>query len=175
MATTADDPVTQEPAQPAPPIDLPVEHVTSGRSDRVDETESPRQITPRRTPSRRTKVSLRSVGALSVLKVSMLFWACAMLGLWLALLMIYLVMEAGGVTDTIYDWAGCIVNGAQGTKDECIPVVVNTGQLFTWLFVGVAGLAVVLSAITTFVAIMYNLISDLVGGVDVTLADRTRG
>jgi hypothetical protein len=44
--------------------------------------------------------------------------------------------------------------------------------VFTWLFLlGIVG--VVLTAVlNTFIAVVYNLISDIVGGVEVTLAER---
>ena len=47
-----------------------------------------------------------------------------------------------------------------------------TGQLFTWLFIGGCVGVAIWSCINVFVAIMYNLISDIVGGIEVTLADR---
>ena len=44
--------------------------------------------------------------------------------------------------------------------------------MFTWLFVaGCIGVAV-WAVINVFIAVMYNLISDIVGGIEVTLADR---
>ena len=52
------------------------------------------------------------------------------------------------------------------------PIEIDSGQLFTWLFVaGCIGVAV-WSVINVFIAVMYNLISDIVGGIEVTLADR---
>jgi hypothetical protein len=122
---------------------------------------------------RRTRVSIRHVGLLSVLKVSLLFYLCAMLVIWLALLMIFLVLEAGGVLDTVAEWAGCVVNGREGTRG-CVPVEINGRAIFSWLLVAAGVFTLILALINMFVALIYNLISDLVGGLDVTLAERRR-
>ena len=52
------------------------------------------------------------------------------------------------------------------------PIEIDSGQVFTWLFLGGCVGVAVWSCINVFVAVMYNLISDIVGGVEVTLADR---
>jgi hypothetical protein len=181
MATTAEDPITHDQAPPdAPAIDLPVgeqpeepvtEPVTPGRVSRAG---SPRARAPRPVPvaPRRTRVTIRSFGVLSVLKYSILFYVCVMLVIWLALLLIYLVLQAGGVIDTLAEQLGCIVNEPQGTTSACVPVAIDGVELFTVGFFGAMLLAGVLALINMFVAIMYNLISDLVGGINVTLAER---
>jgi hypothetical protein len=119
-------------------------------------------------------VTIRSFGVLSVLKFSLLFYLCAMLVIWLALLLIFLVLQAGGVIDTTEEWLSCVVNEPIGTTGQCVPVEIDGVQLFTWLFVGAMVMAGILALINMFVAIMYNLISDLIGGVSVTLAERRR-
>jgi transmembrane protein DUF3566 len=173
MATTADEPLTQQ-ATPtsappeASPIDLPVEQVTPSRV-----RSTPR--TPRRSRGpRRTKVTVRKVGMISVFKFSLLFYLCAMLVIWLALLIIFMLLEAGGVMDTISKWVGCVVNGTpRGTK-ECLPAVIDGKVIFTWLLLAAGVFTVVLALLNTFIAIMYNLISDIVGGVEVTLSETER-
>ena len=48
------------------------------------------------------------------------------------------------------------------------------GKIFAWLFVAGCGRGR-WSGLTVFVALLYNLISDILGGVEVTLAEkRTR-
>ncbi len=180
MATTAEDPIRHDQALPeAPAIDLPVgeqrpeeratEPVTPGRAARAGSPRAPRPVP---VPPRRTRVTIRSFGVLSVLKYSVLFYVCVMLVIWLALLLIYLVLQAGGVIDTLGEQLGCIVNEPQGTTSACVPVAIDGVQLFTVGFFGAMLLAGVLALINMFVAIMYNLISDLVGGINVTLAER---
>jgi len=76
--------------------------------------------------------------------------------------------------DTISNWVGCVVNGTpQGTK-KCLPAVIDGKLIFTWLLLAAGLFTVVLALLNTFIAIMYNLISDIVGGVEVTLSETER-
>jgi Transmembrane domain of unknown function (DUF3566) len=180
MATTADDSITQHatPASAPPeasPIDLPVGEVAPSRSQRPQRPQrTPLRATRRSPAPRRTKVTVRKVGMISVFKFSLLFYLCAMLVIWLALLIIFMLLQAGGVLDTISQWVGCVVNGTpKGTK-ECLPAVIDGKVIFTWLLLAAGMFTIVLALLNTFVAIMYNLISDVVGGVEVTLSETQR-
>jgi hypothetical protein len=131
----------------------------------------------RRTPlsalPRRTKVTVRHVGVGSVLRFSLVFYLCVMLVLWLALLIIFLLLEAGGVMDTIAERLGELSGKKVGTKGY-EPVDIDGATIFGILFVLGLGWTVVMAGINMFIAVIYNLISDLVGGVDVTLAEQRR-
>ena len=50
---------------------------------------------------------------------------------------------------------------------------IDGGVLFTYIFLAGCVLVVVWSLITVFIAFLYNLISDIVGGIEITLADRS--
>jgi hypothetical protein len=121
-------------------------------------------------------VEVRRVGALSVLKFSLLFYLCAMLITVLALALIFQVLEAAGVIRTLEtDLLGCLFQtGERPTTGACIPYDINGGVLFRWLVLAGLAATVVAALLNTFIAIVYNLISDIVGGVEVTLAERTR-
>ena len=163
MATTADDPITQGSSSPdAPTIDLPVPSAQPGRAP----------VRVRRQGPRRTKVSVRRFGILSVLKFSMIFSVCLMLIVWLALLLIFLVLQAGGVIDSITSSSlACLFNDAQGTR-ECLPLQLNVPAIFTALLLGAMVMAIAIALVMTFAAVIYNLIGDMVGGVEVTLSER---
>jgi hypothetical protein len=122
---------------------------------------------------RRTKVTVRRFGLLSVFRFSLLMSFCLMLVIWLALLIIFLVLQAVGVTDTIAEWIGCLVNETEGTK-ACTPAIIDGARIFTWLFLVGCLFALVWTALAVFFALLYNLISDIVGGVEVTLSERPR-
>lgn len=166
MATTADDPITQDPAG-ATTIDVPVPSSAMSSA-------APRPSLPRRSPAsgpRRTKVTVRRFGVFSVLKFSLIFSFCAMLTLWLALLMIYLVLQAGGVMDSIAQTLGKLATNTQGTKGYK-PVTIDGKVIFTYLFFAGCVLAVAWALVTTFASVVYNLIADMVGGIEVTLAEK---
>jgi len=83
-------------------------------------------------------------------------------------------VQAAGVTDTMAQWIGCLVKPDQGTY-RCTPAIIDGTKIFTWLFFVGCVFALVWTALSVFIALLYNLISDIVGGVEVTLSERHRG
>jgi len=173
MAATADESFTQAAAtttevgssQTTLPAEVsPSSDVTPTRASRVPLAD---------TRPKRTKVTIRRVGIWSVFKFSLLFYVCLMLVVWLALLVIFLVLQAGGVMDQISRWLGQLAGNSQGTKGY-VPMRIDGTLIFTYLLFGLGAMAFVWAVINTFVAVMYNLISDLIGGVEVTLAEKRR-
>ena len=128
---------------------------------------------------RRTRVEVRRIGPLSVLKFSLIFYFCIFLVIYLSLAIIWGILSASGAIDSLEQLLGVIFpsTAAQSPTGELStgaapPLEIVTGQLFTWLFIGGCIGVALWSCINVFVAIMYNLISDIVGGIEVTLADR---
>jgi hypothetical protein len=163
MTTTAEEPTTHAPG-PDPVIDVELgSPVQPSRVDRSRVFGEPR----------RTKVTVRRFGLLSVFRFSLLMSFCMMLVIWLALLIIFLVLQAVGVTDTVAEWIGCLVNDTEGTK-QCTPAIIDGARIFTWLLLIGCVFALIWTALAVFFALLYNLISDIVGGVEVTLSERRR-
>ena len=128
---------------------------------------------------RRTRVEVRRVGPFSVLKFSLIFYFCIFLVVYLSLAIIWGILSASGAIDSLEQLLGVIFpsGAAESPTGELStgaapPLEIVTGQLFTWLFIGGCVGVVIWSCINVFIAVMYNLISDIVGGVEVTLADR---
>ena len=167
MATTTDDPIATAGTE-VPAIDLPVQ--PSAEPSRAQRS----RHRARPEGPRRTKVTVRRFGVTSVLKVSLIFSFCAMLVLWLALLIIFWILQAGGVIDSLAKMIGCVVNEPVGTKNQCVPATIDTKVVFTYLLLAGAVLSVAWALVTTFAAVIYNLISDMVGGVEVSLAEKRR-
>jgi hypothetical protein len=165
MTITAEESITQSTVpNDVPPTEPPATPpVRSGRARR----------TPLASVPRRTKVTVRRVGVGSVLRFSLIFYLCVMLVIWLALLLIYLLLQAGGVMDTISERLGELSGKKVGTKGY-EPVSINGPMIFTALFILGIGWTIVMAGINMFIAVIYNLISDLVGGIDVTLAEHRR-
>ena len=196
MTTTADDSITDEPAlDPTIDVELPAASVdtdagatTSGAAEpgpppAATMTDRGTTITPqpaippartrtlRRPGSRRTRVTVRRFGLLSVFKFALIFSLCLMVVVWLALMLIFFVLQAAGVTDTIAYWIGCVIQAPEGTK-TCVASGIDGFKIFSYLFVAGLVTAVASAVLWTFVALMYNLISDIVGGVEVVLAEK---
>ncbi|MGE5459475.1 MAG: DUF3566 domain-containing protein [Solirubrobacterales bacterium] len=113
---------------------------------------------------RHARVVIRKVGPWSVFKMSLIFYVCVML----------VILGAGVI---LYGMLGAI--GALDSTQRLIrdlfadqSFVINGQWLFSrGLAIGL-GMVVVWSLINVFIAFLYNLISDLVGGIEVTLAER---
>jgi Transmembrane domain of unknown function (DUF3566) len=128
---------------------------------------------PRRTPAERpsrkaqrrhARVVIRKVGPWSVFKMSLIFYACVMLVLLGAGVILYGVLGAIGALDSTTRLIRDLF------ADQTF--VINGRWLFSrGLGIGLA-MVIVWSLINVFIAFLYNLISDLVGGIEVTLAER---
>ncbi len=162
MTTTAEEPITEKPTtDPAIDVELPSKPVRRAR---------PTQPVAR-PASRRTRVTVRRFGLFSVFKFSLIFSFCVMVVVWLALMLIYFMLDAAGVTNTIAYWIGCVINQPDRTN-SCTAAGIDAVKLFTWMFGGGLIMAAAASILWTFVALIYNLISDIVGGVEVVLAEK---
>ena len=113
---------------------------------------------------RQTKVVLRRVGPWSVLRFSLLFYFCVMLVVLLALGMLYAVLGAVGALDRFTSLAQELFS------DELFAI--HKGWVFSRLTLIGLAMVVVWSLINLFIAFLYNLISDVLGGVEITLSER---
>jgi hypothetical protein len=181
MSITAEEPAIDEPATD-PTIDVELPTATGGASAPVDEQPTAAPATPsptvkpsrtavRRPGSRRTRVTVRRFGLLSVFKFALIFSVCMMVVAWLALMLIFFVLQAAGVTDTIAYWIGCVIQAPEGTK-QCVASGIDAFKLFTYLFFAGVVMAAASAVLWTFIALIYNLIADIVGGVEVVLAEK---
>ena len=115
---------------------------------------------------RRAKVVVRKVEPWSVLKFSLLFYFCLMLVFLLAFVILYWILGVTGVLDSIAKVLSDV--GFGGTKG----FEFHGYWIFSRLFlVGLAGV-VVWSLLNMVIAVLYNLVSDVAGGIQITLAER---
>lgn len=112
---------------------------------------------------RRVRRVIRRIDPWSVLKVSALFWASLCAVVVLAGVMLWIVGSAIGVVDNVEN----VIEGVLGFKDFSFA----GGQLLRAL-VGVGIMLSILgSGFAVFVAVIYNLISDIVGGIQLTVLE----
>jgi hypothetical protein len=120
----------------------------------------------RRPGARRARVVVRKVGPWSVLKLSFLFYLCIVVVVLGASVILYQVMGAIGALDNVED----LITRLFYDKDH--PFTIHGDWLFSRaVLIGIA-MVVLWSLINVFVAFLYNLLSDVVGGVEVTLSER---
>jgi Transmembrane domain of unknown function (DUF3566) len=145
------DQATVAPPEPAPAeAPVPAERGSSKRSS------------PAR--SRQAKVVLRKVGPWSVLKISFLFYLCVMVVILGAMMILYSILGAIGSLDSLTRLIRDLF------ADQSFEI--HGGWLFSrGLSIGLA-LVVLWTLINVFIVFLYNLLSDVVGGIEVTLSER---
>jgi hypothetical protein len=137
-----------------------------------------REPTPpgsRRPGPRRVRVTIRRISPWSVLKVSLVIYFCLLMVALVGMAILFAVLDSAGVIDSIEEFFSIIWGGeepATGPGQPGTTFQVDFGFVMRILFlVGVVTTAL-WSAFTVFLAFLYNLIADLLGGVEVTLVER---
>lgn len=111
---------------------------------------------------RRGRLAIRKIDPWAVLKFSLVFYFCMLLIFLLGTAVIFAALKAFGVIDNLEE----VLRKLQ------IDFTISGGTIFRWFFlIGLAG-TVVASAITVFLSFLYNLIADVVGGVELLVTER---
>ena len=107
---------------------------------------------------------MRRVDPWSVLKLSLIFYFCLLLVVMVALFVFWGIIQRLGV----------IQQGLDFLAELNLEVTINEGNIARAIFL-VGLLNVVLwSGINVFLAFLYNLVADLLGGLRMTLAEEER-
>lgn len=116
----------------------------------------------------RASMQIRRIDPWSTLKVSLLL-SVALFFVWMiAVAFLYLVLGGMGVWTKLNSNVGDLLTTSGGAGGE----LVSSGTIFGGaLLIGLVNI-VLLTAMATIGAFIYNLSTDIVGGVEVTLADR---
>jgi Transmembrane domain of unknown function (DUF3566) len=138
---------------------------------RAVEVVPPSDSASRPSPPRRTRVVVKRVGPWSVLRFSLVFYFCMMVALWLGLFIVYQFLGSIGVLHSI-EHSFRNLNPASRNKLNWGDWSFHTGWIFSRLFL--IGLVMVLfgSIVNLIGAFLYNLLADMMGGIELTLAER---
>jgi len=118
---------------------------------------------------RRARLQLRHIDTWSALKISLVL-SIALFFIWMvAVGILYMVLNALGVFQTLNDLFGQVgsVSGSKASGDVITPGVVFGGAAV----IGAINI-VLMTALCTVGTFIYNLCSDLVGGLEITLSER---
>ncbi|WP_369140210.1 DUF3566 domain-containing protein [Modestobacter versicolor] len=119
---------------------------------------------------RRARLQLRHIDTWSALKISLVL-SIALFCVWMvAVGILYGVLGQLGVFDTLNDLIGQL--GSSSGEEAATDDVINAQIVLGGAAVIGAVNIVLLTALSTVSAFVYNLCSDLVGGLEVTLAER---
>ncbi|HWT50211.1 MAG TPA: DUF3566 domain-containing protein [Mycobacterium sp.] len=158
---------TDRSSEPSSPSGSSRSATTESRD--VRETEENRVQVSRRTRGPvRASMQIRRIDPWSTLKVSLLL-SVALFFVWMiAVAFLYLVLGGMGVWAKLNSNVGDLLNNTSGSSGE----LVSSGAIFGGaVLIGLVNI-VLLTAMATIAAFVYNLTTDLIGGIEVTLADR---
>lgn len=142
---------------------------SGGRSITAESRDARVQLSARRSRGPvRASMQIRRIDPWSTLKVSLLS-SVALFFVWMiTVAFLYLVLGGMGVWAKLNSNVGDLLNNASGSSAE----LVSSGTIFGGAFlIGLVNI-VLMTALATIGAFVYNLITDLIGGIEVTLADR---
>lgn len=142
---------------------------SGGRSITAESRHARVQLSARRSRGPvRASMQIRRIDPWSTLKVSLLL-SVALFFVWMiTVAFLYLVLGGMGVWAKLNSNVGDLLNNASGSSAE----LVSSGTIFGGAFlIGLVNI-VLMTALATIGAFVYNLITDLIGGIEVTLADR---
>ncbi len=157
-------PRTSPPQQRKAPAERPAEPANRTAAA----TTSRLQVGNRARGPVRASMQIRRVDPWSTLKVSLVL-SVALFFVWMiAVAFLYLVLGGMGVWTKLNSNVGDLLTSASGGGGQ----LVSSGTIFGGAaLIGLVNI-VLLTAMATAGAFIYNLTTDLVGGVEVTLADR---
>ncbi|OMB91009.1 DUF3566 domain-containing protein [Mycobacterium colombiense] len=141
---------------------------TTETRDGRDSRDNRVQVSRRTRGPVRASMQIRRIDPWSTLKVSLLL-SVALFFVWMiAVAFLYLVLGGMGVWSKLNSNVGDLLNNTSGSSGE----LVSSGTIFGGaVLIGLVNI-VLLTAMATIAAFVYNLTTDLIGGVEVTLADR---
>ena len=123
-------------------------------------------VTPPTYSVHRVRRIIRRVDPWTVLKVSFIIYLVGAFAFILASVMFWEVVERSGIPQTITEFLIQITLLEEGEAPFS-----NTEQFVRLSAIGAVAWAVLACGLTTMAAVMYNLVADVVGGVEVVLLE----
>lgn len=120
------------------------------------------------TTVRRVRRIIRKIDPWTALKVSSVVWAVLGLGLVLGIVIFWSVLERAGIPDSLTDFLIEITLIEEGSQPFA-----NTEQFLRFVIFGSVVWWVLMTGFTTAMALVYNLVSDVVGGLEVVVLEET--
>ncbi|HEX6222142.1 MAG TPA: DUF3566 domain-containing protein [Acidimicrobiia bacterium] len=117
---------------------------------------------------RRVRRIIRKIDPWTTLKVSAVIWAVLALAFVLGAVIFWSVLDRAGIPDRLVDFMVEITLIEEGSDPFA-----NTEQFLRFVIFGSVVGWVVMTGTTVAVAVIYNLVSDVVGGLEVVVLEET--
>ena len=122
---------------------------------------------------KRARLVIKRIDPWSVLKFSLLFSVCLLIVFVVAVTALYFALDSLGVFDSINKALVDLTDsGADEGATGGVEVVFSASRIIGGATVVGLINVIIITAISTLGAFLYNLCSDIVGGIEVTLAER---
>jgi hypothetical protein len=123
----------------------------------------------RPTGGRKARLVVKRIDPWSTLKFAFVYSLAGMVVLLVAAIALYGIVDAMGVIESMRSF----LEEIEGTDGGSIADWLGFGRVLTVALILGAVNVILFTAFATLTAFIYNVCTDLVGGVEVTLADRT--
>jgi len=121
-----------------------------------------------RKGGRRARLTVKRIDPWSTLKFSFVYSLAGLIVLLVAVVALYAIVDAMGVIDSISSF----LRDVEGKSSGGVTAWMSFGRVFSVaLVVGLINV-ILFTAFATLTAFIYNVCTDLVGGIEVTLAER---
>jgi hypothetical protein len=128
----------------------------------------PPNTSSRSSMARRARLKISHLGPLSVMRISLTFALCMFIVLLVAVAALWAVLDTSGVFKSIADAANTLTDKSNAGINHWL----TFGRVMLITVVVGAANVIAFTLLSTIGALLYNLCSDFVGGVEVTLVER---
>jgi hypothetical protein len=124
-----------------------------------------------RRKGRRARLTVKRIDPWTTLKFSFVYGVAGMIVLMVAVIVLYGIVDAMGVIGSLRDFLGSVSDNGN-SSGQGLAAWLNFDRVLLLAFlIGLINV-VLFTAFATLTAFIYNVCTDIVGGVEVTLAER---
>ena len=122
-------------------------------------------------PARKARLRVARLDPWSVMKVSLMFSIAVGIIIFVAVALLWSVIEASGALQTLQDTLNALIGNPDGSGTVQVSAFIDRWRVLGFTAI-VSGINVILlTALATLGAFLYNLSSSVLGGLEVTLAE----